>query len=118
MTETVTVLKPAESGVDSYGDPIETWEPEEIPGCLVYELSGEDAVDRVRPDGVTVSARVQLPDAAMAGRPRGWLRGCRMALTGRGQEQEDAYDVVGSPERNPGMPTRWGTTIELGRAVG
>lgn len=116
--ETVTVYTRTVSAEDEYGDPVETWEPTVVEGALVYELSGSDLDDADRPDGVRVSARVQLPDPVMASFGRDALMGARIALTDRGQEEEDALFVSGSPNFAPDLPSDWNTTIEIGRVHG
>lgn len=118
MTEQVTVLFRRTGAEDQNGDPVETWEPVEVDGALVYELAGSDLSDADRPDGTRVTARVQLPDSYMETLDRDALKGCKVALTGRGQRLDDAYWVIGSPNHAPGLPTGWDTTIEIGRTDG
>ena len=114
----MTIFFPSNDGEDEYGDPVTTWRPEAIDGALVYELAGTSLVDIDRPGGMRVYARIQLPDEYMAGLGRDALKGCRIALTGRGQTEDDAYWIVGSPNYAPSMPTRWNTTLEAGRKDG
>lgn len=118
MGETVTVLLRTLGGEDANGDPVESWEPFEVDGALVYELSGPDLSDADRPDGTRAVARVQLPESFMEGLGRDALKRGKVALTGRGQGLEDAYWVIGSPNHAPGLPTGWDTTIEVGRTDG
>lgn len=116
--EAVTVLFPRFGAEDAHGDAVVAWEPVEVGGALVYELAGSDLADADRPDGRRVHARVQLPDQYMSTLRRDALKGCKVALTERGQSARDAYWVIGSPNHAPGMPTEWSTTIELGRVDG
>ena len=118
MTETVTIYKKSNDGEDDYGDPVEVWNPTEVSGCLVYELAGSDLKDADRPDGTRVTARIQLPDSFMMTVDRDWLKGCKVALTSRGQTEGGAYHVIGSPQYAPDLPTKWNTTIEVGRVDG
>lgn len=118
MTETVTILFRKTGGEDSNGDPAIRWVPVEVDGALVYELAGSDLGDADRPDGTRVLARVQLPDSYTETLERDALKGCRIALTGRGQDIDDAYWVIGSPSHGPNLPTQWSTTIEVGRVDG
>lgn len=118
MTEAVTIFSKSAVSEDEHGDPVETWEPTVVEGALVYELAGSDLNDADRPDGKRVHARVQLPDSSMETLGRDSLKGCKIALTGRGQSEEDAYLVIGSPNYAPDMPTKWNTTVEVGRVDG
>lgn len=118
MSETVTLYARSISGEDENGDPVETWTPTVVEGALVYELAGSDLADADRPDGKRVNARVQLPDEFMSTVGRDSLKGCKLALTSRGQAEEDAYWVIGSPNHAPDMPTKWSTTIEIGKVDG
>lgn len=118
MPEPVTVYTRSVEAEDQHGDPIETWTPEVVENCLVYELAGSDLADADMPDGTKITARVQFPDSFMANVGRDGLRGCKVALTNRGQTEDDAYWVVGSPSYAPDLPTEWNTTITLGRADG
>lgn len=117
MTEAVTVYKRVADAEDEYGDPAERWEPNVVDGCLVYELAGSDLADADRPDGSRVEARVNFPDEWASALPRGWLKGCKVALTDRGQTEENAYRVIGNPNHQE-LPTRWSTTVEVGRTDG
>ena len=118
MPETVTVYRKSTGGEDEYGDPIVGWVPEVVEGALVYELCGSDLNDADLPDGTRVEARVQLPDSYMSEVGRDSLRGCKVALTDRGQTEDDAYWVIGSPNYAPDLPTSWNTTMNLGRTDG
>ena len=114
MTETVTVWRRVEGAADEYGEPTHALVPDVVDGCLVYEPHGADLGGADRPDGVRVTARVQLPDSYMSALPRDALRHGKIALTGRGMADEDRLDIVGSPNHGPDLPTRWSTTIEAG----
>ena len=116
--ESITLWRKSEDGEDEYGDPVGRWEPSTVDGCLVYELAGSDLHDADMPDGIQVTARVQMPDSFMAAAGRDAPRGCKVALTDRGQTFDDAYWVVGSPNYAPDLPTGWNTTITLGRKDG
>lgn len=119
MVERVTIYrKSAVPAEDEHGDPIEEWTPTVVDGALVYELSGSDLNAADRPDGTRVHARVQLPAPDMDAFGRDALKGCKLALTDRGQTEDDAYWVIGSPNPALGMPTAWGPTIEVGRVDG
>lgn len=118
MSETVTLYFKSADAEDEHGDPVDVWVPQVIEGALVYELAGSDLDDADRPDGKRVHARVQLPNASMAAFGRDALKGARLALTGRGQSEDDAFWVIGSPNYAPDMPTCWNTTIEVGRTDG
>lgn len=118
MGETVTIYFKSSDAEDEYGDPVETWKPQVVEGALVYELAGSDLADADRPDGTRVRARVQLPDECMEMFERDALKGCKIALTDRGQGENDAYWVIGSPNYAPDLPTNWNTTIEVGRTDG
>lgn len=116
--ENVTLYIKSAGEEDAHGDPAVTWTPQEVDGALAYELAGSDLSDADMPDGTRVTARVQLPDATMAGLSRDALKGARIALTDRGQTFDDAYWVIGSPNYAPNLPTGWNTTIALGRTDG
>lgn len=118
MGETVTIYFKSAGGEDEHGDPVAAFEPQVVEGALVYELAGSDLADADRPDGSRVRARVQLPDSFMETLGRDALKGCKLALADRGQTEEDAYWVIGSPNYGPGLPTGWNTTIEVGRTDG
>ena len=116
--EAVTVYIKTIGAEDEHGDPVETWDPTPVEGALVYETAGSDLQDADRPDGVKVMARIQLPDSAMEAFGRDALEGAKIALTDRGQTEDDAYWVIGSPNYAPVMPTAWNTTVEVGRVDG
>jgi len=118
MTEPVTIYFKSVAAEDEYGDPVKTWQPVVVEDALVYELAGSDLTDIDRPDGTRVHARIQLPDEYMVTLERDALKGCKVSLTGRGQGENDAYWVIGSPNYAPDLPTRWNTTIEIGRTDG
>ena len=118
MAETVTIYSRSALTEDEHGDPVETWSPTVVAGALVYELAGSDLADADRPDGSRVAARVQLPDSYMSEIGRDELKGSKVTLTDRGQSEDDAYWVIGSPNYAPDLPTWWNTTIELGRVDG
>lgn len=116
--EAVTIYFEAKGEEDEYGDPVVGWNPVVVDDVLVYELAGSDLNDADMPEGVRVDARIQLPDTYMAGLERDSLKGCKVALTDRGQTAEDAFWVIGSPNYQANLPTRWSTTISLGRTDG
>lgn len=113
--EAVAVYRCTRTGTDGHGNPKRTWAlAATVPGCLVHTASTSDVQDAQRPDGATVLYRIAFP-SSYDGPP---LRGCRVALAGRGMGEADAMDVIGEPDREAMAPTAWDMLVDVGRTDG
>lgn len=113
--EAVTVLRRRESGVDAMGEPVFSWEGEEVDNCLVRPLEASEMSDRMHPDGARSPLCIAFPKSFSGG-----LRGARVALTGRGMsaDPDSAYAVSGDPVRVRPCPTDWDLLAYVWRADG
>ena len=119
LGERVAVLRRAEVGRDSMGEPVWRWDAETVENCLVRPLSGSDLTDALRPDGVRVQCAVALPKSYTA--TMATLRHARIALVERGMDPDDADSalrVSGSPDVTRPCPTAWDEVAECGRVDG
>lgn len=106
--ESVTVLRPVQSGEDAFGRAMVEWVPEQVGGVLVAPGPTSDA-GAERPDGVRSTIRLHIPKGYTAS-----LRGCRVEALGR------AWDVVGDPLPMPDglCPGPWDREVEGVAAYG
>lgn len=119
MGERVAILRRTRTGEDSMGEPLYEWSSEEVDGCLVRPLSGSDAAEAKRPDGVTVRYDVALPKSYTA--TMAPLAHARLALVERGMDPEDAdaaLHVSGAPDVTRPCPTAWDVVVSVGRTDG
>lgn len=117
--ERVAVLRRSEAGRDEMGEPTYSWSHEVVENCLVRPMSGSDASDEIRPDGIRVSYRIALPKSYTA--TMAPLAHCRVALVDRGMDPSDAGAallVTGSPDRTVPCPTAWDVLVDVGRVDG
>lgn len=117
--ERVAVLRRAKVGEDPMGEPLYEWTSEEVEGCLVRPLSGADAAEAKRPDGVTVRYDVALPKTYTA--TMAPLVHARIALVDRGMDPSDpdaALRVSGYPDVTRPCPTAWDVIASVGRTDG
>lgn len=103
--ETVTVLRPTETGdADPFGAPV-AGEPgrERVSGVLVTPGSTSD-LDASRPEGVSVAYTVHLPKEYGK-----CLRGCSIEICGK------PYRVIGDPKpyMEVGTPGPWNLAVEV-----
>lgn len=100
--ESVTVLRPVQSGEDSFGRAVVEWVPEQVDGVLVAPASTE-GVGAERPDGARSTVRLHMPKTYAAS-----LRGCRVEALGT------VWDVVGDPLPMPARlcPGPWDREVE------
>lgn len=119
MGERVAVLRRRKSGEDSMGDPVWSWESEEVGGCLVRPLPGSDESEAVRPDGVLAQYSVAFPKSYTSSMAP--LEHARVALVDRGMDADDAgaaLSVSGSPDVTRPCPTAWDVLATVGRLHG
>lgn len=113
--ETVEIYERSQSGVDSHGNQTCSWTlAATVNGCLVHTATTADIQDAQRPDGATIEYRIAFPKSYSG--PT--LRGCRVALVGRGMSADDALDVIGEPDVESMAPTAWNMLADVGRADG
>ena len=113
--ETVEIYERSQSGTDSHGNPTYSWKlAKTVGGCLVHTATTTDIQDAQRPDGSTIQYRIAFPSSYDG--PQ--LRGCRVALVGRGMSADDALDVIGEPDVESMAPTAWNMLVDVGRADG
>lgn len=121
--EEVTVLSRRQTGADPMGDPTWEWVATPVAGCLVRPVTATSDpanADATRPEAVRADFSVAFPKG-YAGPP---LRGCWLALTGRGRAVDPerptrgALRVIGSPEPTRPCPTRWDMLAEAVAADG
>lgn len=115
--EKVIFLIRAANGIDELGNPVYAWEQIEVENCLVRPLSGSDAADSLRPDGVRAAYSVAVPKT-YDGPSLKHARACLVARGMDAEEIDDALWVSGSPDITVPCPTYWNMIVEVGRMDG
>jgi len=131
LTETVRVMvrgpyergESGESGESSHaaveydemGEPVETWTPVDVTGCLVrvlYKNAGMDVIEPLRPDAAKLTAHVAM-DSSKIDCSR--LRGAKLRFPDRFSGDDLAKNelhVVGMPWPTPPSPLDWDILVE------
>lgn len=115
LTETVRVMVRGTDGTDEMGEPVKTWTPVDVAGCLVrpvYKDAEADAVEAMRPDAAELTVYVAMDSSLIDYR---LLRGAKLRFPDRFDEGEIAeyeLDVVGMPWPTPQSPLQWDIQVE------
>jgi hypothetical protein len=107
----VTVLLPVEGNRDRFGNPVETYEPREVPDVLIAEPSTED-MEAARAEGVTLAYTLHFPKSYA-----GPLEGALVELP---EPFGGEYRVVGDPRpyMDANTPGRWDRPVRVEAAHG
>lgn len=106
--QSVEVIHMDEGALDELGSPIATERRETVQNVLVCPGATVDAVESMRPDGVTVAYTLAFPKPYAAD-----LRGAEVEIRGR------RYRVVGDPQPCvENCPTAWWMSAEVERYDG
>lgn len=115
MTETVRVMVQGSDGTDEMGEPLRSWTPVDVPGCLVrpqYRDAEANAVDGLRPDSATLTVHVAMSSRHI---DCSLLRGAKLRFPDRFDGDGLAANeltVVGSPWPTPQSPLEWDVIVE------
>ena len=115
--EQVTVYRREAVSVDALGEPQYIWSAEKVDNVLIRPVNTSvtaDIDDPERPDGIRVSYVLGFPKAYTGSS----LAHCKIALTDRGMDFNDALDVSGDPDYLRPCPTAWNMLVSVGRVDG
>lgn len=108
--ETVTLIRPADAGLDAFGDELTEWQPGvPVGNVLVAPASTDDLNGSLRRDGDRDTLTLHFPKTH-----EGNLRGCRVIVRGV------TYRVIGDPQRYTSSmtPGAWDLPVTVERTEG